>query len=90
MNRLSDTRIRILSVLDMIQENEAAPDAREIAERCGEHRRASDWASGALREMAHHGLVTRLGITLRNSRTWQITRMGRTALKAALADRAAA
>jgi hypothetical protein len=84
---LSETRIRILRRLASRDlSREGAESAREIACGCGEGRRASDWAVGALREMTFHGLVRPLGITMSNARTWTITDAGREALAKAEAS----
>jgi hypothetical protein len=81
MRRLSQTRRRILAHLAKCNsERDGCPDAREIAQACGEHHRASDWAHGPLREMAFHGLVERVGVSPSNASTWRITDAGRTAL----------
>lgn len=81
MRPLSQTRIRILSRLaGRNLDRDGAECAKEIAIGCGEARKASDWAVGALREMASHGLVTTLGATMTGARTWTITEAGREAL----------
>jgi len=82
--KLSDTRIRILRRLASRDlDRDGAECARDIAIGCGEAHRASDWATGALREMSFawpKPLVRRLGVTFANARTWTITDAGREAL----------
>lgn len=81
---LSDTRIRILRRLaSQDLDRDGAESAREIAVACGEERRASDWATGALREMSYARpapLVRRFGTTMTHAATWTITDAGRAAL----------
>lgn len=82
---ISETRIRILTRLaERNLDRDGAEAAEEIRLALG--RRTKGWANGPLREMAWHGLVAGLGVSMSGARTWTITEKGRGHLALALAS----
>lgn len=75
--KLTEKRRRVLEVLARVHDEGFFPkegiNARTIAEVCGEHSHASDWAHQPLREMAFHGLVEPVGVDIFHAKTWVIT-----------------
>ncbi len=83
MKTLTDKQRRVLSVLARVDERkDCLPDAREVAQGCGEHSRASDWARASLQDLRKRGLVELAGHAMSGARTWRITSAGREALGA--------
>ena len=87
MRPLSETRIAILKRLaGRNLDRDGAESAEEIRLAVGHPKKGG--AHGPLREMAWHGLVAPLGVTMTNAATWTITEAGRAALAGAVEGRA--
>ncbi len=75
---LSVPCVRVLRVLAKLT---CPATAREVAEMCGEHRRASDWARGLLVYLRRLGFAeTTGGVGAFNAACWRITDAGRARL----------